>query len=425
MSHLATLERWGAATWASLSAVTYAETGLPGDSIGGALEVGTRRAYTSPSNIAGLLWSAVAARELGVLAGDDCSELCAQTLRTLEGLDRHEASGLFYNWYNAETTRVERPRGKSPFVSSVDNGWLALALALLEPAVPEVAVRARGVLGAMNMAACYDASRDLLWGGFWQRRHPARSVPAQPLDEGPVVHVTRHHYELLNSEPRIAVYLGVVTGQLPDAAVAALTTPTVRYRDREVVATLGGSMFEALSPDMFVPEELWAPDSWGRNHGLTVALQREFGLEERGYGAWGQSPCAKPSGGYGEFGVPPLGLFGYPPDVRGNGVVTPHASAMALQYEPNAAMANLRRLEELGCWGPGGFLDSIAVRTRRTAERYVTIDQAFVMAALVNEARGDVMRRLFCRVRGVEDRLQSLVATRSFPDSLGIRHRSA
>lgn len=415
VNHAATLERWGAATWASLRAMAYPETGLPADSIAGDLDPDSRRPHTSPSNIAGLVWSAVAARELGVLAADECAELCARTLGTLGGLRRHESSGLFYNWYDARTGAVERPRRQTPFVSAVDNGWLALALALLQPAVPEVAALAARILGPMNFAACYDAETNLLRGGFWEHRHPARSVAARPLADGPTVYVTRHHYALLNSEPRIAVYLGMLAGQLPDAALGALQTPTVTYRGWTVVATLGGSMFEALSPDMFVPEEIWAPDTWGRNHGLTVALQREFGLTERGYGVWGQSPCARPSGGYGEFGVPPLGLTGYPAESRGSGIVTPHASVMALQYEPDAAVANLARLEERGCWGPGGFLDAIAVRTRRAAQRYLAIDQAFVMAALVNEARADVMRRHFASVPGVTERLRPLVAARSFP----------
>ena len=30
-------------------------------------------------------------------------------------------------------------------------------------------------------------------------------------------------------------------------------------------------MFEALMPDLFVPEEQWGPNSWGRNHPATVA----------------------------------------------------------------------------------------------------------------------------------------------------------
>ncbi|MDO5500295.1 MAG: hypothetical protein Q4F67_11530, partial [Propionibacteriaceae bacterium] len=33
------------------------------------------------------------------------------------------------------------------------------------------------------------------------------------------------------------------------------------------------------TPHQATSRELWAPATWGHNHGLTVALQREFGLE--------------------------------------------------------------------------------------------------------------------------------------------------
>ena len=37
-------------------------------------------------------------------------------------------------------------------------------------------------------------------------------------------------------------------------------------------------------PTLFVPEEQWAPDSWGINHPLKVRAQIHHGLEEAGYG---------------------------------------------------------------------------------------------------------------------------------------------
>ena len=40
---------------------------------------------------------------------------------------------------------------------------------------------------------------------------------------------------------------------------------------------------------------------------------------------------------------------------RGQGVVTPHAAALAVPIDPEAALANLAALEGLGCYGPGGL----------------------------------------------------------------------
>lgn len=70
----------------------------------------------------------------------------------------------------------------------------------------------------------------------------------------------------------------------------------------------GGSMFEELMPDLFVPEAEWAPDSWGLNHPFHVRAQREHGLDEAGYGYWGFSPSSDPHAGYREYGVDALGL---------------------------------------------------------------------------------------------------------------------
>lgn len=159
-------------------------------------------------------------------------------------------------------------------------------------------------------------------------------------------------------------------------------------------------MFEELMPDLFVPEAEWAPDSWGRNHPLHVRAQREHGMEEAGYGYWGFSPSSDPHAGYREYGVDALGLnpTGYFSDAEetdwvhdaptpeyGDGVVTPHAAALAMQYEREEAIENLARIEtELGAYGPGGFHDAVAVGSGVIARRHLSLDQAMIMGALGN-----------------------------------------
>ncbi len=103
---------------------------------------------------------------------------------------------------------------------------------------------------------------------------------------------------------------------------------------------------------LFVPEDVWAPQSWGINHSLYVRAQIAHGLEEVGYGYWGFSPAASPRGGYEVYGVKALGTYslGYffyeigPPvptplmphsTQSTHGVVTPHASFLALRYAPH------------------------------------------------------------------------------------------
>jgi hypothetical protein len=184
-------------------------------------------------------------------------------------------------------------------------------------------------------------------------------------------------------------------------------------------------MFEALMPALFVPEEQWAPASWGQNHPLTVHAQIYHGMTEAGYGYWGFSPANKPEGDYGAWGVDGAGMdpngmpsnedntlvdHGYsapgcvrpakpdpPPSAYTNGVVTPHATFLALRFAPAAARANAERLARdfPGLYGKWGFRDSVNVMTKRVSDAYLSLDQGMIMAALGNALGGDALRHAF------------------------------
>jgi hypothetical protein len=178
-------------------------------------------------------------------------------------------------------------------------------------------------------------------------------------------------------------------------------------------------MFEALMVPLFVPEEEWGPRSWGINHPLYVQAQIEHGLEEADYGYWGFSPSNNPAGGYREYGVDPIGLEpnGYASDQErtyvdygfagcrpgaplptdyGHGVVTPHASFLALPYAPEEALRNLANLrEDFDAYGWGGFYDAIDVVSGQVSRYYLALDQGMIMAAIGNELRNDRVRHYF------------------------------
>ena len=120
-------------------------------------------------------------------------------------------------------------------------------------------------------------------------------------------------YDTIVSESRIASYIGITKGELPrrhyfgawrsfpetcdwkwqETRPSGFTrtyfgVPTYDgaypYNGTFVTPSWGGSMFEALMPSLFVPEEEWAAGSWGANHPLTVAAQIHHGLREARYG---------------------------------------------------------------------------------------------------------------------------------------------
>jgi hypothetical protein len=472
---------WARDTWRSLVAMTDPRTGLPADNIPASLAAADRSGYTSPTNIGGYLWSAVVARELGLIGEGELVRRCRQTLQTLGKLRHHTPSGMYYNWYDPATGTVlttwpEDDNRVYPFLSSVDNGWLGAALWVVRNAVPGARDLADRLFRRMRWDMFYDADTahpgvrpgGLIHGGFYDAEPPDgfSGYTGNHIGVGPDVWYTNHHYDTTVSETRITSYLGIFTGQIPAKQYFAMwrTFPAscdwnwqesqpvgknrtylgldvfegaYRYRGMRIVPGWGGSMFEELMPDVFVPEATWAPRSWGLNHPLHVRAQREHGLVEAGYGVWGFSPSSNPDGGYREYGVDALGLnpdgyfsdqektnydpgFGTcreatnPTPTFGDGVVTPHASFLAMQHEPRQAYANLVTLQrDHAAYSDGGFFDAIASSSGTVAKRYLALDQAMVMGAIGNVLGRDVVRRSFA-TRPVERRLRPVLAMERF-----------
>jgi hypothetical protein len=466
-----TLMQYARDTWKSMVALTDPATGLPADNISGDLSPSSRSAYTSPTNIGALMWSTVVAERLGMIGSHESKEILRRSLDTLSTLDRNQPSGMFYNWYDPHTGAVLHTwpvDGSSitPFLSSVDNGWLAAALLVVRNAEPSLAGRASRVLAPMDFGFYYDPVRNQLRGGFYDTAPSGCSIVGNYPGIGPDVWYTCNTYDVLNSEPRIATYLGIAFGQVPAKAyfgtnrtfpptcdysfqkekpvghtTSYLGQPVFEgaytYRGKNIVPTWGGDMFEAMMPGLFVPEASWGPNSWGRNDPAYVRGQIDFGLSDAKYGYWGFSPSDDPKGGYTAFGAPPLGMDpgGYQSDEEGtaydpgftgcrdatnpnpayqDGVVTPHASFLAMEYAPAAATANLAKLKaNFDAYGPGGFYDAVAVRSGHVARHYLALDQGMVLGALGNYLGHAAVRDAFTR-GSVTATLKPLLALETF-----------
>ncbi len=452
---------YATATWHSISAMLPDEARLPADHM---RQDGSLAEYTSPTNMASYIWSAIAARDLGIITADEAASRISRLLEAIAGLERHEESGQFYNWYHPVTrevlTRWPLAGGiVCPFLSSVDNGWLATALLMTQNAIPELASNAQDILQDMDFGFYYDPQVGLLRGGYWP---PERQTARSGCETG----YTGHHYGTLNTEPRIASYVAIALGQVPPShyfrmwrtfpmscdwgwqemrpegenvtysVVDSLPDEPERvtditvfeghyvYRGMRIVPSWGGSMFEALMPNLFVPEAIWGPKNWGINHPLYVQAQIEHGLIETQYGYWGFSPASEPPEGYREYGVDALGMLaeGYAsdadrtyvdygfancagrdarpvPDVTDyrSGVVTPHAAFLALEFAPGEVFENLDNLRtHFDIYNDDyGFYDSVQVNNGSVAEVFLALDQGMIMAALANYQSGGVFREYF------------------------------
>ena len=74
-------------------------------------------------------------------------------------------------------------------------------------------------------------------------------------------------------------------------------------------------------------------------------------------------------------------------------------------------LAKLRT--DFDSYGPGGFYDSIAVRSGKVAKRYLALDQGMIMGALGNLNGDNVLRNAFTK-GGAEQHLRPVMAMEEF-----------
>ena len=429
----ALLHRWFRDTYSSIEAM-HTDFGLATDKVDVSGDKPKRSIQTSPTNIGCGIWSTVAAAGLGVISDRTMRRRLAGTVSAVEKLKR--AHGFWLNWYDAGTGDVltewpETGDEVRPFLSSVDNAWLVTGLRIAAEADPALRPRVKKLLSQADWSFFYtpfdeaDPAKNpgQIHGGYW-------------TDDDTF---TGHWYGALNTEPRMASYLGIADGSLPGEHYwhtfrtlvpeneqeqkpegEYVTVDGVRvwrghytHRGRKLIPSWGGSMFEALMVPLFVPEGEWSPDSWGLTHKRYIRSHIEHGLVEEEYGYWGFSPANIPSGGYSEYGVDAIGMAteGY----HSKGVVTPHASFLAMPFAPAESVSNLLKIaRDFGAYHDGlGFRDSVDVREGTVSDYMLALDQGMVAAALAQVLKPGLLQRPF-RTGGFSRNVQPLLAKEDF-----------
>ena len=180
------------------------------------------------------------------------------------------------------------------------------------------------------------------------------------------------------------------------------------------VPTFAGGMFEGLMADQVVPETSWGPTSFGKADVQTVKVQIKYATQKLGLPVWGMSPSSTPddTGDYGGYGVEGqqfpyhgTGATASDPNLElsqcvtcaTEGIVSPHASFIALDSQPQAAYANIQKLRRLypGVYGAGGFFDAVDPSTGAVGHRYLVLDQSMIMASLANALEDRSVQRHF------------------------------
>ena len=197
-------------------------------------------------------------------------------------------------------------------------------------------------LAVMDFEFLYDSSRDLLSIGFdvgERRRDPSC-------------------YDLLASEARLASFLLIAEGQVPQKHWFSLGRLLTSHGGDISLISWSGSMFEYLMPSILMQDY----DNTLLAHTAKTVVSRQieygrqrgvpWGISESGYNTTDASQIYQ----YRAFGVPGLGFK------RGLGddlVIAPYASALALMVMPQEACRNLQTLSANGFLGDYGFFEAI------------------------------------------------------------------
>ena len=399
MSDKALLQFIAQKTWDYFANTVDRTTGLPVDRID--LEGISRiHDFTSTTNIGMYVIACLAAEKMGFISAAEMSSRVTTIADTLDTLAA--VHGLYYNYYH---TTLRTPT--TDFISSIDNGWLAIALAIATQRVDKtLAARLQAHIDAMNFKTFYNESLGQLNLGF-NGKTDVRSS---------------YDYGLLCSEARATSYFAIGKGDLPPEHWFRMyrtfppdwdwqhKTPqgTERiylgqhvfegyyvYKGMTIVPSWGGSLFEFLMPALFMDEKDFGAKALGENDDRAVKSHIAF-AKDHTMALWGLSPCATPdrsNNGYGEFGVPDIGAKGY----SGEPVVAPYSTFLALQFDSDDALTNIKKMvyDYPGLLWEYGFFDAVDLRSSRVAKTYLCLDQAMILIALCNYLEDNYIQKLF------------------------------
>jgi len=354
------------------------------------------------------------------------------------------------------------------FVSNVDNGWYASGLIIVREAMPEMAHLADSLMAPMNFGIFYDNRAEThcnvnpaiagnqptgqMFGGYY--------VGNPPYTGDDWTHY--YHNGAFYSDPRISAYIGMGLRQMPGnvwwrswrelpppapfsdcqssdpdfswqgqwpmgGSWQTYTDPqsgrqftvweghyTYPGSNLTFIPTYSGGMFEAMMPNIVVPETSWGPNSFGAADAQTVRVQIKYATQQLGYQVWGMSPSstADDTGDYNGYGVEGLAFPYYGTGATASNpneglsqchgcatedVVTPHASFIALDVAPQQAYDNIQELRTLypGIYGPVGFFDAVNPTTGAVGHRDLVLDQSMIMASLDNALDNRAIQRDF------------------------------
>lgn len=205
-------------------------------------------------------------------------------------------------------------------------------------------------------------------------------------------------YDMLASEARIATFLAVARGEIPQQSWFRLSRDHAHAFGFHVLLSWTGTMFEYLMPALWMQSY---PNTLISNTLIAnVRVQQAFG---RSLGIpWGisESGAARrdDSGNYTyyAYGIPQIALSW---EADAGPIVSPYSTFLALAVDPFDAIANLRRMAAAGWVGSYGFYESIdytaSSQNGEVVREWMAHHQGMSLLAILNCLNGKIVQHWF------------------------------
>jgi len=237
------------------------------------------------------------------------------------------------------------------------------------------------------------------------------------------------HYDLLASEARQTSFIAIAKGDVPQKHWFRLSRPLTIAGESRVLLSWSGTMFEYLMPLIIMRH--YDNTLLGETYKSVVDMQQDYGelrrvpwgVSESGYYAFDIHMNYQ----YKAFGVPGLGLKS---GLVRECVIAPYATALALNVNPRAALANMARLQKLGAYGRYGFYEAVDYtaprmnkgKKKQIIKSYMAHHQGMILSSILNCLQDMRMQTLFhsaTNVKATEMLLKEKVPPRSVTLNLG------
>ena len=202
-------------------------------------------------------------------------------------------------------------------------------------------------------------------------------------------------YDLLASEARMACFLAVAKGDIPQQAWFRLDRSHAFVKGRASLISWTGTMFEYMMPALWMrayPNSLVT-----RSLEAVAHVQREhvrkipWGISESGFA----TTDAQGRYGYRAWGIPALALkYG----AEDGPVISPYSTYLALPLLRDEALTNLHRMTSMGWTGAYGLYEAVDYTEGgepKLVRSWMAHHQGMSLLALTNLLREDIIQRWF------------------------------